>query len=85
MSSKLVKRLPEVKTLYEILPKGAEGGKEFARIVDLLLFHEARRCGKKASIFSDVAGDYRGLDSFVGDAFRKEGTTGYQYKFIHHL
>jgi hypothetical protein len=76
-----VERLPEVKTLYELLPKGVEGGKEFARIVDLLLFHEARRGGKKITIFNDAAGDYRGLDSFNGDSFRKEGTTGYQYKF----
>jgi energy-coupling factor transporter ATP-binding protein EcfA2 len=77
----IVKRLPEVKTLYEILPKGTEGGKEFARVVDLLLFHEARRAGKKITIFSDVAGDYHGLDSFEGDIFRIDGTTGYQYKF----
>jgi hypothetical protein len=76
------KRLPDVKSLYDILPKGAEGGKEFGRIVDLLLFHEARREGKKLSIFSDSAGDYFGLDSFEGDSFRKEGTTGYQYKFF---
>src|SRR5215510_4645113 len=74
-------RIPQVKTLYEMLPKGAEGGKEFARLMDLLLFHEGRRTGKKIGLFSDVAGDYHGLDSFSGDAFRKEGTTGYQYKF----
>jgi len=81
MADPIIKRLPGVKTLYELLPKGAEGGSEFARIVDLLLFHEARRAGKKITIFSDVAGDYHGLDSFEGDVFRKEGTTGYQYKF----
>ncbi len=81
MTKRIPKRLPEVKSLYEILPKGTEGGKEFARIVDLLLFHEARRQGRKVSIFSDAAGDYYGLDSFEGDFFRKEGTTGYQYKF----
>ena len=81
MADQIIKRLPGVKTLYELLPKGAEGGSEFARIVDLLLFHEARRAGKKITIFSDVAGDYHGLDSFEGDVFRKEGTTGYQYKF----
>ncbi len=74
-------RLPAVKTLYDILPKGTEGGKEFARIIDLLLFQEARRVGKKVTIFNDAAGDYHGLDSFEGDAFRQEGTTGYQYKF----
>jgi hypothetical protein len=81
MADKIIKRLPEVKTLYDILPKGTEGAKEFARIVDLLLFHEARRAGKTISIFSDAAGDYRGLDSFEGDVFRREGTVGYQYKF----
>ncbi|HEX8264511.1 MAG TPA: NACHT domain-containing protein [Pyrinomonadaceae bacterium] len=81
MAERIIKRLPDVKTLYDILPKGTEGGKEFARIVDLLLFHEARREGKRISIFSDVAGDYYGLDSFMGNSFRKEGTTGYQYKF----
>ena len=75
------KRIPEVKSLYDILPKGPEGGKEFARIVDLLLFHEARRTGRKFTLFSDMAGDYHGLDSFEGDVYRREGTTGYQYKF----
>ena len=43
-------RIREVKTLYDILPKGAEGGKEFARIVDLLLFHEARRSGRNIAL-----------------------------------
>lgn len=81
MSGSVGRRLPEVKTLYEILPSGVEGGKEFARIVDLLLFHEARKNGKKITIFNDAAGDYHGLDSFEGDIFRKDGTTGYQYKF----
>jgi hypothetical protein len=81
MAEREIKRLHQVKTLYEMLPKGAEGGKEFARIVDLLLFHEARKAGKKITLFSDSAGDYYGLDSFEGDAFRKYGTAGYQYKF----
>lgn len=74
------KRLHDVKTLYEILPKGTEGGKEFARIVDLLLFHEARRSGKNITIFSDVAGDYFKMDSFES-IFRKYGKIGYQYRF----
>ncbi len=67
MSGGHPKRLPEVKTLYEILPKGAQGGKEFARIVDLLLFHEARRTGANLMLFDDSAGDYLGLDSFETD------------------
>jgi energy-coupling factor transporter ATP-binding protein EcfA2 len=77
-------RLPETRTLSQILPKGTEGGKEFARIVDLLLFHEARRKGRTINLFSDVSGDYRGLDSFgaSSDGLRRNGTEGYQYKFF---
>lgn len=77
------KRIPEVKTLYEILPKGTEGGKEFARIVNLLLSHEARRDERNITLFDDAAGDYCGLDSFKeGGILRKRGITGYQYKFF---
>ena len=81
MSPQDVTRLPEVKTLYGILPKGTEGGKEFARIADLLLFYDARRNGKNIRIFNDSAGDYHGLDSFEDQYFRKDETIGYQYKF----
>ena len=66
MSKRVGKRLPEVKTLLDILPKGTEGGKEFARIVDLLLFHEARRSGGRTLLFSDAAGDYQGPRQHVG-------------------
>ncbi len=82
MTPEAIKRLPAVRPLSELLPKGADGGKEFARVVDLLIFHEARRNGRKVSLYSDAAGDYGGLDSFTGDRFRREGTTGYQYKFF---
>ncbi|HEX7335021.1 MAG TPA: NACHT domain-containing protein [Pyrinomonadaceae bacterium] len=82
MKRKAPRRLPAVPTLYQMLPKGVDGGKEFARLVDLLLFHEGRRSNRKVGLFSDVAGDYHGLDSFAGDVFRKAGTTGYQYKFF---
>jgi len=81
MIESIAVRLPEVRSLYEILPKGTEGGKEFSRIVDLLLFNEARRQGKNITIFNDSAGDYHGLDSFEGNRFRIDGTIGYQYKF----
>src|SRR5437870_2557483 len=82
MTSSVRRRLPAVKSLYDLLPKGTEGGKEFARIVDLLLFHEARRAGRKFTAFSDASGDFHGLDSYQGDKFRTAGTTGYQYKFF---
>ncbi|MCW3058497.1 MAG: signal transduction protein, partial [Capsulimonas sp.] len=75
-------RLVETKTLYQLLPGGSEGGNEFARIVNLLLFQEALRSGRKHAIYSDVAGDYNGMDSFSGDFFHTDGTIGYQYKFF---
>jgi energy-coupling factor transporter ATP-binding protein EcfA2 len=74
-------RLPETRTLYELLPqKSAASGKEFARVVNLLLFHDARSRGENLALFDDRAGDYFGLD-----AFRKEGQkipVGYQHKFF---
>ena len=81
MAPKPRSRLPPVQPLSTILPKGAEGGKEFARIIDLLLYHEARRSGKNLTLFNDSAGDYLGMDSFEGDSYRRSGTTAYQYKF----
>lgn len=81
MSETINKRIPKVKPLSEILPKGVEGGKEFARIVDFLLFHEARRTGKKITLFDDASGDYYGLDSFEGERSWRHRITGYQYKF----
>lgn len=77
----LNKRIPAVPSLSTKLPKGTEGGKEFARIVDLLLFHEARQRGEKFSAINDASGDYSGLDSFGGGDFRRSGRVGYQYKF----
>jgi hypothetical protein len=74
-------RLLETRSLSQILPKGTEGGKEFARIVDLLLFHDARRNGRNLNLFSDASGDFIGLDSFAGDVFRRGRSIGYQYKF----
>ena len=76
-----MKRIQAVKTLFEILPKGTEGGKEFARIVDMLLFVDARSAAKTVTLLDDSAGDYRGLDSYSTTP-RTVGTTGYQYKFF---
>ncbi|MFM9925365.1 NACHT domain-containing protein [Variovorax sp. H27-G14] len=77
-----ITRLPEVRPLSEILPKGTEGGKEFSRIVDLLLFYSATKEGRTAKIFSDRSGDYFGLDSFQDHPKKKGWSTGYQYKFF---
>lgn len=69
-------RLPAERTLLSILPTGAEGGKEFARIVDLLLFYDARKSGGNVTLFNDRSGDTFGLDAFDGQK------NGYQYKFF---
>jgi len=74
-------RIPETRRLTEVLPTGREGGLEFARIVDLLLFHEARREGRTFNLFSDRAGDYGGMDSFADSGLRVASRIGYQYKF----
>jgi hypothetical protein len=55
----------ETKTLYDILPsKSPSSGREFARIVNLLLFHDGPRNGRTITLFDDRAGDVRGLDAF---------------------
>lgn len=73
-------KIPEVRTLCEILPsKSSVSGKEFARIVNLLLFHDARKKGDNLTLFDDRAGDYHGLD-----AFKRVGRSidlGFQHKF----
>lgn len=74
-------RLPAVQSLSAILPPGTESGKEFARIVGLLLFQEARRSGFEFNMFDDASGDYEGLDSFSRPS-KSDRATGYQYKFF---
>jgi hypothetical protein len=81
----LVRRIPEhiqeTRTLYDILPpKSSSSGREFARIVNLLLFHDGRRNGRTVSIFDDRAGDYLGLDAF--ETKGKSIAVGYQHKFF---
>lgn len=76
-----MRRIPGVPPLTRFLPVGTEGGKEFARIVDKLLFRESRRNNKTFMCFSDAAGDFHGLDSFVGNKNSNDGVTGFQYKY----
>lgn len=82
-TSKLPKnaRLPAVPSLSTMLPSGTEGGKEFARVVGLLLFKDARNNELEFSLFDDASGDYEGLDGFSRKARAKE-IVGYQYKFF---
>lgn len=70
-----------VRDLFHQWGPGAESGKRFGRLVDLLLYQEARAEKKRHFLFDDRAGDYHGLDSFRGGPRDPDGTIGYQYKF----
>src|SRR5438270_659287 len=61
----VAKRLLSTPSLTQVLPKGAEGGKEFARIVNLLLIHDARRRGQTLTHLDDAACDVAALASFA--------------------
>ncbi|WP_207809233.1 MULTISPECIES: NACHT domain-containing protein [unclassified Pseudomonas] len=81
MDTEIGKRLPAVKSLSSILPSGTEGGKEFARIIGLLLFQEAKKNGSDFSLFDDASGDFEGLDGY-SRAKKSRDAVGYQYKFF---
>ncbi|RZL04047.1 MAG: hypothetical protein EOP36_01810 [Rubrivivax sp.] len=76
-----ITRLPEVRSLSQILPSGAEGGKEFSRIIDILIFYSKSSTGITTRLFSDKSGDYYGLDSFHEEYKGSKATVGYQYKY----
>ncbi|MCP4109787.1 MAG: hypothetical protein GY749_30435, partial [Desulfobacteraceae bacterium] len=79
--AQLLPKGPEVSTLYDklIKEKDTDPEKEFARIVDLLLFHETRREGKKIDF--PVISDYKGIDNFDVGSYRRSGTTLFHCKF----
>ena len=78
--ARLLSKDLEIDTLYDKVPQGPEGAREFACIVDLLMFHEARRVGRQVD-FPLATGGYRGLGSFDASALRISGATVYQYVF----
>ncbi|AZC36884.1 hypothetical protein C4K37_2497 [Pseudomonas chlororaphis subsp. piscium] len=74
-------RVHAVPSLSKILPPGTEGGKEFGRIVGLLLLNEAKRNDHEFNLFDDASGDFEGLDGFSRN--QKSGeAVGFQYKFF---
>ncbi len=72
-------RVQAVKSLSSILPRGAEGGTEFGRIVNLLLAHEARKQGINFTPINTSMGSYYGLDGFI---YYESGKVGLLYKFF---
>lgn len=81
MDTLVGKRLPAVKSLSSMLPAGTEGGKEFSRIIGLLLFNDAKKSGSDFSLFDDASGDFEGLDGYSRNK-RTKDAIGYQYKFF---
>lgn len=71
--------LPNLPSLSKIIGHGSEGGQEFARILNQLLFKDSYLNGYYFQSIDDSAGDYKGVDSIM-----KKGLTqiGFQYKFI---
>ncbi len=71
--------IPNVSTLYQRINKGAEGGLEFARIINLLMLSESSKEDFQFTCYSDAAGDYKGVDSIMVKGIIKSGL---QYKFL---
>lgn len=74
-------RVKAVPPLSKILAPGTEGGKEFGRIVGLLLLNDSKRRGEEFNLFDDASGDFEGLDGFSRKS-QSESAIGYQYKFF---
>jgi hypothetical protein len=80
VSARMRQRIPEVSSLYTILPpRSSSSGREFARVVNLLLFHTRRREEGSITLFDDRAGDVQGLDAYEE---KPDGIVGYQHKFF---
>ena len=76
--------ISNIPTLYQKIGKGAEGGHEFARLLNQLMIAEARERGYEAIISSDSSGGYNGVDCILKQRWRQSERfvyTGVQYKF----
>ncbi|CAL2064104.1 hypothetical protein [Tenacibaculum sp. 190524A05c] len=71
--------IPNVPSLSKIINQGSEGGLEFARVMNQLLFEDSEICGYYFQSFSDSAGDYKGVDALMEKRYKK---IGLQYKFF---
>lgn len=72
--------IPNAPSLYQKIAKGAEGGLEFARIINQLLIAEAKDTDSLVMITNDSAGDYKGVDCIMKTA-NGLSTVGFQYKY----
>jgi hypothetical protein len=71
--------IPNVLSLSKIIHQGSEGGLEFARILNKLLFEDSQMYDYHFQSFSDSAGDFKGVDALMEKGLKK---IGLQYKFF---
>jgi hypothetical protein len=77
--------IPNIATLYQQICKGAEGGHEFARIMNLLLTAEGKEIGSLVKIISDSIGDYKGVDCILEQRLANKdfhAYLGFEFKFF---
>ncbi len=71
--------IPNTPSLTKIIHSGSEGGLEFSRIMNQLLFEDSQMYNYYFQSFSDSSGDYKGVDALMEKGFKK---IGLQYKFF---
>jgi hypothetical protein len=71
--------IPNVPSLSKLIHHGSEGGQEFARILNQLLFEDSQLCDYYFQSYSDSAGDFKGVDALMEKGLKK---IGLQYKFF---
>lgn len=71
--------IPNIPSLSKIIHHGSEGGHEFARIMNQLLFEDSQMYDYHFQSYSDSAGDFKGVDALMEKGLRK---IGLQYKFF---
>lgn len=71
--------IPNVPSLFKIIHHGSEGGHEFARILNQLLFEDSQMYDYHFQSYSDSAGDFKGVDAIIERGLKK---IGLQYKFF---
>ncbi|ASO06042.1 hypothetical protein [Arenibacter algicola] len=71
--------IPNIPSLSKIIHHGSEGGQEFARVMNQLLFEDSQLYDYHFQSYSDSAGDFKGVDAIIERGLKK---IGLQYKFF---
>ncbi|WP_350292677.1 hypothetical protein [uncultured Croceitalea sp.] len=71
--------IPNIPSLSKIIHHGSEGGQEFARAMNQLLFEDSQLYDYHFQSYSDSAGDFKGVDAIMERGLKK---IGLQYRFF---